>query len=406
MNAFVIVNPAPAPDQSSPALMKEWDDYLSMIDIFIPNETELRMLCGDVNSNNNNTEENDIHLRPTEEEMAVSLLNRGIRQAVIVTLGARGAMVVERVHDTTTTTTTTTYVDAVSIPDLPCRTEPIVDTVGAGDAFCGALAAYLSTAISSSSSSSSTTVANEKAIELPKLSILACGYATMSTRRRGTNYPMTNEIPPCLRISAMVHPTLSKRRPLTFVTGNAKKLEEVRQILGATTTTNLFPYEITNQSIDLPELQGDVHEIAQEKCRLAAMAIGGPCFIEDTSLCFNALNGMPGPYIKWFLQQCGHDGLNRMLTGFDDTTAYAQTIVAYTNGHPTDVIHIFDGRTNGTIVPPRGSLDFGWDPIFEPLEGGGLTYAEMNKHDKNLISHRGRAFSKFQAFLMEQAKDK
>uniref|UniRef100_A0A061R890 Ham1 family non-canonical purine ntp pyrophosphatase n=1 Tax=Tetraselmis sp. GSL018 TaxID=582737 RepID=A0A061R890_9CHLO len=34
---------------------------------------------------------------------------------------------------------------------------------------------------------------------------------------------------------------------------------------------------------------------------------------EDTSLCFNALGGLPGPYIKWFLEKCGHDGLNRML---------------------------------------------------------------------------------------------
>jgi inosine/xanthosine triphosphate pyrophosphatase family protein len=35
--------------------------------------------------------------------------------------------------------------------------------------------------------------------------------------------------------------------------------------------------------------------------------------VEDTSLCFNALGGLPGVYIKWFLEKCGHDGLNRML---------------------------------------------------------------------------------------------
>lgn len=42
--------------------------------------------------------------------------------------------------------------------------------------------------------------------------------------------------------------------------------------------------------------------------------------VEDTCLCFNALNGMPGPYIKWFLQAVGHDGINKMLAGFDDKT--------------------------------------------------------------------------------------
>ena len=85
--------------------------------------------------------------------------------------------------------------------------------------------------------------------------------------------------------------------PLTFVTGNKKKLEEVQKILSANPN---FPFALTNQKIDLPELQGDdpLH-IAVEKCRLAAEQVQGPCFTEDTSLCFNALNGLPGPYIKW-----------------------------------------------------------------------------------------------------------
>jgi inosine triphosphate pyrophosphatase len=111
---------------------------------------------------------------------------------------------------------------------------------------------------------------------------------------------------------------------------------------------------------------------------------------------------MPGPFIKWFLEKCGHDGLNRMLAGFDDKTAYAQTVVAFTSG-PGEEVHIFDGRTHGKIVPARGSLDFGWDPIFEPNEGGGKTYAELSKEEKNAISHRGRSFAKLHAFFVERA---
>lgn len=87
-----------------------------------------------------------------------------------------------------------------------------------------------------------------------------------------------------------------------------------------------------------------------------------------------------------------------MLIGFEDKSAYAQTIVAFTWG-PGEDIYIFDGKTNGSIVKPRGSLDFGWDPIFEPDESNGLTYAEMTKEDKNIISHRGKSFTKFQSFL-------
>jgi inosine/xanthosine triphosphate pyrophosphatase family protein len=46
--------------------------------------------------------------------------------------------------------------------------------------------------------------------------------------------------------------------------------------------------------------------------------------VEDTSLCFNALNGLPGVYIKWFLEGIGHEGLNNMLVAYPDKSAYAQ----------------------------------------------------------------------------------
>jgi len=89
-----------------------------------------------------------------------------------------------------------------------------------------------------------------------------------------------------------------------------------------------------------------------------------------------------------------------MLDGFDDRSAYAQTVTAFTMG-PGQDIHTFDGRTEGKIVRPRGSLDFGWDPIFEPNEGEGKTYAEMASEAKNSISHRGRSFAKLKEFLNE-----
>lgn len=64
-----------------------------------------------------------------------------------------------------------------------------------------------------------------------------------------------------------------------------------------------MPFELTNAKIDLPELQGEPEDIAREKCRLAAEAVGGPVMCEDTCLCFNKLGGLPGPYIKWFLEK-------------------------------------------------------------------------------------------------------
>jgi inosine triphosphate pyrophosphatase len=78
-----------------------------------------------------------------------------------------------------------------------------------------------------------------------------------------------------------------------------------------------LPFTVEAAKLDLPELQGAcAEEICREKCRLAAREAGGAVMVEDTSLCFNAMGGLPGPYIKWFLEKLGHDGLNRMLGGW------------------------------------------------------------------------------------------
>ena len=205
---------------------------------------------------------------------------------------------------------------------------------------------------------------------------------------------------------------------ITFVTGNAKKLEEVKRILQGSNNDKL-PVHLVNKKLDLPELQGEAIEIAREKCLLASKEIGGGAVIvEDTSLCFNALNGLPGVYIKWFLDSLQHEGLNRMLSGYEDKTAYAQTVLAFCPGTTTKKTAdgsattvksgepaIFSGRTNGSIVPARGKLDFGFDPVFEPIEQedetAKKTYAEMTKEEKDAISHRSRAFTQLREYLCD-----
>lgn len=88
--------------------------------------------------------------------------------------------------------------------------------------------------------------------------------------------------------------TTSSKLAITFVTGNAKKLEEVKLFLAKSAPggdSSTLPFTLTNQKIDLPELQGEPEEISKEKCKLAAEQVGGAVITEDTSLCFNALNG-------------------------------------------------------------------------------------------------------------------
>ncbi|ATZ48381.1 Bcham1 [Botrytis cinerea B05.10] len=181
-------------------------------------------------------------------------------------------------------------------------------------------------------------------------------------------------------------------KTLNFITGNKNKLIEVKAILGDT-------IDLQSQSLDLVEIQGTIEEISSDKCRRAAEIIQGPVLVEDTCLCFNALKELPGPYIKWFMDALGHDGLNNMLAGFPDKSAQAVCTFAYSEGPGHEPI-IFQGRTDGKIVPARGPTAFGWDPIFE-YEG--QTYAEMEKVEKNKISHRFRALEKLKTWLQEEA---
>lgn len=183
-------------------------------------------------------------------------------------------------------------------------------------------------------------------------------------------------------------------RPVTFVTGNPKKLEEVKAILGQS-----IPFQ--SLKLDLPELQGEPEEISKEKARLAAAQVNGPVLVEDTCLCFNALKGLPGPYVKWFLQKIGHEGLNNLLMAYEDKSAYALCVFSLALGPNTEPI-TFLGKTMGKIVPARGPNDFGWDPIFQP-DGYELTYAEMPKEEKNKISHRSKSLSLVKSHFADAA---
>ncbi|XP_046401524.1 inosine triphosphate pyrophosphatase [Ischnura elegans] len=188
------------------------------------------------------------------------------------------------------------------------------------------------------------------------------------------------------------------QRPIVFVTGNAKKLEEVISILG-----NSFRKKMVCQKVDLPEYQGEVDEICKKKCIAAAKLVGGPVIVEDSCLGFNVMHGLPGPYIKWFLDKMGAEGLHRMLAGWEDKSAEATCTFAYcpaeevANVSESDVI-LFRGVTKGCIVSPRGGGGFGWDPCFLP-EGKSLTFGEMPSEEKHAISHRGRALAEMRKYF-------
>ncbi|VDP02816.1 unnamed protein product [Soboliphyme baturini] len=187
---------------------------------------------------------------------------------------------------------------------------------------------------------------------------------------------------------------MSGGRILTFVTSNENKLREVKRVLSPA-------WEVTSANIELPEYQGEPSQITVEKCKMAAEILKRPLIVEDTCLCFNAFGGLPGPYIKWFLQKLGTQGLYNLLNFWEDKSAYALCTFAYYDGNDMQNIQVFQGRTDGKIVAPRGPAYFGWDPCFEP-NGWSHTFAEMGPEKKVLISHRTRALEKLRSALLQE----
>lgn len=107
------------------------------------------------------------------------------------------------------------------------------------------------------------------------------------------------------------------RRSVQFVTGNEGKYREVLEVVG-------HELEVGRVALDLVEVQGSADEVARDKCARAAAQLGGPVLTEDTCLSFDAMQGkLPGPYIKWFLDAVGTEGLCKMLDAFPTRGATA-----------------------------------------------------------------------------------
>lgn len=167
--------------------------------------------------------------------------------------------------------------------------------------------------------------------------------------------------------------------------------------------------------VDLPEIQEiDTMAIAKNKALLAAQLANMACIVEDTSLHFHSLGGMPGPYIKWFQDTLKSEGLYNILAAYNNKTATAVCTLAFSPAPHSDPI-LFTGECHGIIVPPEpGRNGFGWDSIFVPndeillvsdneqeqqIQHRRRPFSQMNMNEKNILSHRGKAVRKFAEWL-------
>jgi non-canonical purine NTP pyrophosphatase (RdgB/HAM1 family) len=178
---------------------------------------------------------------------------------------------------------------------------------------------------------------------------------------------------------------------LVFITGHSKKAEELSWHLSLS---------VTHHKLDLPEIQSlDPHEVVRTKAEEAYRRLGRPVLVEDYAIRFVALGKLPGPLIKWFLQELKVEGLCKMLEAYEDRTAYAQTSFGYCDANG---VQIFDGIMQGAIATePRGEALYGMDCLFIP-DGQPKTWGEMNEAEQVTYSVRRIGLKKLEAFLSQE----
>ena len=192
-------------------------------------------------------------------------------------------------------------------------------------------------------------------------------------------------------------------KTLLVATHNKGKLEEVAHLLE--------PYGVKvvgAGEMNLPEPEETEDTFvgnARIKAHAAAKATGLPALSDDSGLSIDALGGAPGVYTAdWAETGNGRDFMIAMTRAHDELMAkeapepwsaqFRSTLVlAWPDGHD----EVFEGVAPGTLTwPIRGKDGFGYDPMFIP-EGHTETFAEMDRWEKNKISHRGLAVAKFVA---------
>lgn len=196
--------------------------------------------------------------------------------------------------------------------------------------------------------------------------------------------------------------------PLVIATHNAGKLREIQALLE--------PYGVTcisAGSLGLPEpVETGTTFVANAllKARAATEAAQLPALADDSGLCVVALGGRPGVYTAdwaerqpfegspgrdWYMAMGKVEGMLAELGPDTPRGAWFACVLAL--AWPDGAQAVYEGRVDGTLTwPPRGTLGFGYDPVFVPA-GGSATFAELDPDEKHRISHRADAFAKLVA---------
>jgi XTP/dITP diphosphohydrolase len=187
-------------------------------------------------------------------------------------------------------------------------------------------------------------------------------------------------------------------KTLLIATHNEGKLEEISALLEPYGITCVGAREL--RLTEPAETETTFVGNARIKAHAAARSTGLPALADDSGICVDALDGAPGVYTAdWAETPHGRDFTLAMTRVWDELEAVAAPLPRRASfcctlvlAWPDGTDEVFEGKVHGQIVwPMRGNLGHGFDPIFQPT-GFALTFGEMDRWEKNRISHRGKAF--------------
>jgi XTP/dITP diphosphohydrolase len=198
---------------------------------------------------------------------------------------------------------------------------------------------------------------------------------------------------------------------VVLATRNQHKVAELRRILeSADLDVDLVGTEEFPDLPDVAETGSTFAANALLKANDVAQRTGLIAIADDSGLCVDALNGMPGILSARWAGKHGDDAANLQLVlaqladvppNRRGAAFHCAAAIATPEGEERVVEGVLDGSL---ITEPRGSNGFGYDPIFTP-RGYVLTTAELTPSEKDAISHRGQAFRALVPVLRELLSD-
>ncbi|MEV4801168.1 RdgB/HAM1 family non-canonical purine NTP pyrophosphatase [Nonomuraea sp. NPDC049421] len=181
---------------------------------------------------------------------------------------------------------------------------------------------------------------------------------------------------------------------IVLATRNAGKIAELRRILDGFDIVGLEEFPSIGE---VAETGVTFEENALLKAHAVAQGSGLPAVADDSGLCVDVLNGMPGVFSARWAGRHGDDQANlelllAQISDVPEDKLTAHFACAAALALPSGEYRVASGTLPGRLVrTPRGTNGFGYDPILVP-EGEERTTAEMAPEEKDAISHRGRAF--------------